>query len=123
MNEWKFIQRVIPNTDQQLKIIDQTIEEDFLPALYGLQIINSNDSRARCMDLPIKFGGLALPTPSKEGEKSFNNSLKMSQHLSDSIQQITTFDFVTHLQVINEEKKKIKILTLKHNNDELSLGL
>ena len=47
----------------------------------------------------------------------------MSQHLSDSIQQITTFDYVTHLQVINEERKKIKILTLKHNNDELSSRL
>ena len=60
------------------------------------------------MDLPIKFGGLALSTLSKEIEKSYNNSLKMSQHLSDSIQQIKTFNFVTHLQVIDEGKKKSK---------------
>ena len=98
-------------------------KKKILLALYWLKIIDNNDSSARYVDLKLKCFSIPLPTQSKKGEKDLKNSLKMNQHLSDSIQQITTFDFVTHLQVINEEKKKIKILTLKHNNDELSSWL
>ena len=71
----------------------------------------------------IKFGGLILPTSSKEGIKSYNNSLQMSKHLSESIQQLSTFNFVNHLQTINEERKRIKLDNIISYTNDLSRRL
>ena len=87
MNEWKCIQRVITETDDQLQIIGKAIKDKFLPTLYELVLINNNDTRMKFMDCLIKFGGLALSNPSKEGTTLYNNSCKMSRHLSNLLQQ------------------------------------
>ena len=108
MNEWKFIQQVSPDANDQLIIIDKAIKEKVMPALYGLISSNNNNTRMKFIDLPIKYGGLASTNPSKDETTSYNNSQNMSKYLSDSLQQKTQFNFTTHLQIINEVKKHNK---------------
>ncbi len=64
--EWHFLQRVVAGIGERFNPIAEA-QIKFLAALFGAEIDHEIDLLG---ELPIKYGGLAIPNPMKTSEKN-----------------------------------------------------
>ena len=60
-HEWQHLQRTTPNIESCFDLQEKAMQEEFLPALFG-EAIDDSDYRLELAHLPVKYSGLALPT-------------------------------------------------------------
>ena len=76
--------RTIPNLCDVLKPLDETIDNNFIPAITEGHHCSSRDRRL--LALPTKLGGMGIPIFSQLCEKEYDNSRSATQQLRANIQ-------------------------------------
>ena len=54
-----YLQRTTPNTESCFDLLEKAMQEEFLPALFG-EVIDDSDFRLELAHLPVKSSGLVL---------------------------------------------------------------
>ena len=115
--------RTIPELDEFLKPIEDTIRNELIPALTGGHICSDNERKL--LSLPSRYGGLGIPIFSLCAQQEYVNSRKVTAALSKFIvDQSSTC-------IVNEpEMKKIKATIkdereaqYKNLSDEIQLNM
>lgn len=65
-DEWQFVQRTTPGLSNQFPPLEDVIESSFFPSLFDGMVCSRLLSQ-----LPVKWGGLAIPIPHKVSDKKF----------------------------------------------------
>ena len=105
-----YFMRTIPEIDQFLKPIENTIRNEFIPALTGGDICSDNDRQL--LSLPARYGGLGIPIFFPCAQYEYNNSRKLTSSLSQLI-----IDQNTTYTVDERQSKKIKS-TIKQERED-----
>jgi hypothetical protein len=93
--EWKFLQRVVPEIGDRFAGVEQAISANFLPALFDKKI-EENDKRRVLAGLPIKHAGLALPDPTTSAEDNYLASTLVCSHLIAALRGVEMFRSTEH---------------------------
>ncbi len=80
---WTFVARTTPDITENLKQLDWLISESFVPALIGKEYVT--DTMRDVFRLPAKLGGLGISNISQTAELEYENSLLMTEELTDLI--------------------------------------
>ena len=105
-----YFMRTIPEIDQFLKPIENTIRNKFIPALTGGHICYDNERQL--LSLPARYGGLGIPIFFQCAQYEYNNSRKLTSSLSQLI-----IDQNTTYTVYEQQSKKIKS-TIKQKRED-----
>ena len=82
-HKYTYFLRTIPGISENLKTLDETINNVFIPALFGCEL---SDNDRDILSLPIREGGLGIKKVSENADVSYNASRKITLPL---ITQIT----------------------------------
>ena len=80
--------RTIPNIGELLRPLENAIRHKLLPALTEGRSCSDDDRTL--LSLPVRLGGLGIINPSEISEDEFQNSIKMTEHLTTAIQNQLT---------------------------------
>ena len=78
-----YCMRTMPNIEHLLQPIDFTILTEFIPAITNGTIIN--ETERKLFALPTKYGGMGIPTFSETSKIEYENSLQITEHLTNNI--------------------------------------
>ena len=71
--EWTYLQRVLPDISDYFAPIEQALQSEFIPALFG-----DEQAPPRSLSkLPVRYAGLGIPDPVSNSDHHFNLSLQM----------------------------------------------
>ena len=79
VNEWTYLQRVVPGTADLFSPLEEALHQRFLPALLG-RLPSGPDERA-LLSLPPAAGGLGVINPALSAEKVFTDSQRITAPL------------------------------------------
>ena len=92
-NEWNYVQRVISDVDNPFALLKSSLEESFLPALFGADV---DTTETPLMMASAKNGGLGIRNPVLSAALSYQSSFEGTKELSNSIVKGTFFDLAAH---------------------------
>ena len=69
------------DTSSQLDVVEDAIQQQFLPALTGRQ--TPSDTERELLALPVRHGGLGVRNPVKCADIEYRNSLEMVAPLTE----------------------------------------
>jgi len=75
--------RVLPNLHEQLKTLDEILNNSFIPAITGGHICSQNEREL--LSLPFNTGGMAIPILKELATSQYNDSKTICQQLVESI--------------------------------------
>ena len=93
--------RTIPGIIENLKPLDDAINNSFIPALFGQEI---NENIRDILSLPIKEGGLGIRKVSNNSEVSYTTSCKLTLPLTNQI--FSQSDSLPDADKVQEAKSK-----------------
>ena len=99
-HKFTYIMRTIPNTKHLFKLIDNVIDEEFLPALFNGRKLTSEEREL--VALPTRLGGLGIIIPSDNCNIQFENSSAITKQLQERI-----IAQIERLEINNAEVTKI----------------
>ena len=102
-HEWNILQRVIEVDKTTFKLIDEYLETNFLPRLFG-QVPSSQV----LLGLSVKQGGIGIQIPSHTSRKNHDTSRQAAGYLKDAILQSLPFSIETHSQLLQKSKMDAK---------------
>ena len=82
-SKWTFLLRTIPDIQQSLQPLENTIRSTFIPAVTGRS--PPNDSERTLFALPTRLGGLGLADPFIQAIFDFNASVSITESLTNAI--------------------------------------
>ena len=102
-----YMMRTIPNIADELTEFDFVLDNEFIPAI--TDGIHCSPIERELISLPAKMGGLGIPIYSELSDQEFENSIKVTQNLSNAIQQRKYFlDDYNESQGIKKEIRSTK---------------
>ena len=75
----KYLLQTIPNTEDQLKKVNEVVQHILIPAIIGGHIIN--DAERVMLSLPTPLGGLGLRIFTDTAENEFKDSKRITSSL------------------------------------------
>jgi hypothetical protein len=81
-SEWKFLQRLIPNSAVSFKRLNDAIKGTFIPSLVGRSV---SEIELRLFELPTRFGGLGILDPTKIAQSSYEVSHSATAMVREAI--------------------------------------
>ena len=78
-NKYTYKMRTIPNIEEQLKILDKSINESQLVALFNGRTLNEDEKKLS--SLPTRLGGMGIRIPSEITSAQYENSVAISRQL------------------------------------------
>ena len=96
--EWAYLQRVVNGCDVEFQRLRDTIRHVFTPAVVGRDILEKEHD---LLELPARFGGLALADPVKTASQAFAVSQEATRLLKDAVftgADINMADHMAHCQ-------------------------
>ena len=75
--------RTIPGISQFPDPLEETVRNQFIPAITGSHICNNNEQQL--FFLPNRYGGLSIPIFHELAETEFENSCKITSELTPLI--------------------------------------
>ena len=98
-----YFMRTIPNLQDVLQPLDDTINTKFIPAI--TEGHNCSEDDRRLLALPVRLGGLGLPIFTELCEREFRNSTIITEQLTNKIiEQDPEYSFDTEKQKEAEAK-------------------
>ena len=73
IGKWNYLSRTIPNIRAHLAPLESAIRTKLIPAITGRS--PPSDTERDLLALPVRFGGLGIPDPSKRSHDEFSASL------------------------------------------------
>ena len=95
--------RTIPNLEDYLQPLEDTIYNEFVPSLFGCKV---NDVVRKLIALPPKLGGMGITNPKEIANKEYKNSIRLTEKLTKMIVNQDRFGDIEE-NVIMEIKKSI----------------
>ena len=83
ISKWTFLLRTVPDIQQNLQPLENTIRSTFIPAVTGRS--PPNDSERTLFALPTRLGGLGLADPSIQATFDFKASVSITESLTSAI--------------------------------------
>ena len=80
--EWAYLQRVVNGCDEEFQTLRDTVRHGFTPAVVGREILEKEHD---LLELPARFGGLALADPVKTATQAFAVSQEATRLLKDAV--------------------------------------
>ena len=109
-HRYTYFARTISGISENLKPLDNLINEKFVPALFGREV---TDNEREVLALPVKEGGLGLRTIHENSSKSYQTSKSIAAPLIKQI--INQSD---HLPSVDDVKKARSTATQKLKKEE-----
>ena len=72
-SEWKFLQRLIPESSAWFGELNDAIQHEFIPALLARRQFSEDEMEL--FDIPVRWGGLGILDPTKTAQSSYELSL------------------------------------------------
>ena len=124
-----YVTRTINDITENLKPLDEIINDKFLPALFGRDI---SDEERELMSLPVKEGGLGIRKINKNSSRAHHTSRRITDLLVRQIKEqsnnhcnnLPSEDEVVDARVITmqrareDESKEIERIKLKQSPDQ-----
>ena len=106
MQEWSYVQRVVPGCGPALQSVEKAMAEGFLPKLFGCEV--SPAERKLC-ELPIKMAGLGVTNPSTSAPVAYGVSRKATIHLVNAITGKEEFDPGRHHESVAKARQEARL--------------
>ena len=87
--EWTYLQRVVPESGPAFKPVEDAIQKEFLPALFG-----GPPPVRELTSLPVNMAGLGIPDPVTSASTHFSTSVSMTEEISTSLIDGTELDAI-----------------------------
>ena len=81
-HKYTYFKRTLLNIDENLKPLDEVINNDFIPSLFGSEL---SDNERNVIALPIREGGLGIRRVGENSDLCFETSIKITQPLVGEI--------------------------------------
>ena len=101
-NEWGFLSRVLPDFQDWLWKVEESITQNFIPKLLNCDI--SVDER-NLFSLPVRNAGLGINNPIIEAPYSLGTSKLATSHIQNAIRGNCTFNKLEHGFTVREARK------------------
>ena len=82
--KWNFLLRTTPNIAHCLNDVENAISQKLIPALTGFV---PDSTERQIFSLPVRHGGLSLPSPVINADAEYQYSVKINKDLTDTIIQ------------------------------------
>ena len=82
-SKWTYLCRTMPGIGRQLRLVDQSLQSELIPALTGRPPPSEVDRKL--FALPARLGGLGIGIPSKNSDREFLASTTICKPLIDQI--------------------------------------
>lgn len=82
-HKWNFLMRTVSNIEHLFEPLEEIIKKELLPALSGRR--NPTAIERTILELPPRLGGLGMTNPSRMANTEFENSIKLTASLTQSI--------------------------------------
>ena len=96
--EWAYLQRVVNGCDVEFQRLRDTIRHVFTPAVVGREILEKEHD---LLELPARFGGLALADPVKTASQAFAVSQEATRLLKDAVFTGADINMADHMATAN----------------------
>ena len=107
-HKYTFYMRTIPNISTNLIKLDEEID-NFIKTLL---IYDFSENERYLFSLPVKFGGLGIKIPSREGDMQYMNSRLVTKSLTENVINQNAYSLV-NVNEIRKIKDKIKLEKLE----------
>ena len=107
-NEWNYLQRIFPDSKELFSPLQQTLFNDFFPALTGAAL---SDTEKNIIEKPTRMAGLGIRDPVASARISFETSRKATIKLCESIligNAVDIDSYENDLKLVTREMKKNK---------------
>ena len=81
-NEWNYLQRIFPNSEELFSPLQQTLFEEFLPALPGCPL---TEIETQIIEKPTRMVGLGIRDPVTSANYAFETSTRATSMLQESL--------------------------------------
>jgi hypothetical protein len=102
--EWQYLQRVVPETGDNFKQLDEVIYENFLPAVWGATQITELETEL--FTLPVRKGGMGIHRPSQAGMTTHATSRQATGQIVEAMQGRTEWCSATHQACMKKARKE-----------------
>ena len=107
-NEWNYLQRIFPDSEELFSPLRQTLFDDFFPALSACDL---SDTEKNIFEKPTRMAGLGIRDPVGAAQISFETSKRATTMLCKSIltgNAVNLDLYESDFQTVTREMKKIK---------------
>eukprot|EP00957_Ditylum_brightwellii_P056004 4244159-Ditylum_brightwellii.AAC.1 len=80
--EWQYLQRTVPGVGAHMGPLEEALQKEFLPALFGESI---GDDLRSLLCHSMKWAGLGVPNPTEAAERSHSTSVECCEVLVASL--------------------------------------
>jgi hypothetical protein len=116
--EWQYLQRTVAGCGLWFAPIEEALTERFLPTL--LQVPQISPELRRLYALPVKFGGLGIPDPTRTADAAFATSQAATEHLCDAIRGFVPLRLPDHQAAMRQARSDFKAQKVKACDKELA---
>ena len=114
-NEWNYLQRIFPNSEELFSPLRQTLFEEFLPALTGCPL---TEIETQIIEKPTRMVGLGIRDPVTSAKYAFETSTRATSMLQESLVSGSAVNLDAYEKdlkaVTNERKLKKNEFDLLH---------
>ena len=103
-HKFTYFLRTLKGMEEHLKPLDEAINNELLPALFGGKI---SANERKLISLPIKLGGLGISIVSEKAEEYYQNSQKCTKALIEIIKE--QGDILPDINQVKKAKQEVKI--------------
>ena len=97
---WNYLCRTTPDVSHQMKKLEFTVQETFIPAILD-RAFSGDDTVREIFALPAREGGLSIYDISKTSDMEYNFSCRATKELTDAIYEQQTYYTEDHRQSAN----------------------
>ena len=119
--EWQYVQRTVMGCGPWFEPVEQALSVRFLPALLRLERVSPE--MRQLFALPVKFGGLGLPDPTRTADDAYATSCAATAHLREAIKGLLPLRLPDHQAAISRARAEHKAQKAKTCETELPLVL
>ena len=108
-NKFNYFMRTIPGMSEHMKPVDEIIKNDFLPSILGETV---SEKERELFSLPVRCGGLGIPSFTEKANHDFENSLEITAPLvaliitqGEELPKIT--DILKHTTAVNHRNSEL----------------
>ena len=82
-HKWNYLMRTVPNIGRLLEPLEEAISRKLIPSISNGH--HPNELERRLLALPPRMGGLGIPNPQDMAQTEFENSLRLTTTLTETI--------------------------------------
>ena len=115
--EWSYLQRILPNFDDEYVPIQDAVNQMFWPAVFAGTISNQEH---RLFTLPARMGGMGVRNPVETSKIAFATSRAGTSNIVDAIKGCKQFSIPDHSIQMSEAASAMHKILQQNDEDKLT---